>query len=109
MQGNGQAVMLMETELAKASDAGDNTWIERFQNLTLDALTESIREENPTLTPSEITAELDKRYNDDAKKILEKWSAFGEVLAGYDEKPRTTPMRSKKRLLHSMSIRPKRK
>ena len=85
MQGNGQAVMLMETELAKASDAGDNTWIERFQNLTLDALTESIREENPTLTPSEITAELDKRYNDDAKKILEKWSAFGEVLAGYDE------------------------
>ena len=85
MQGKGEAVMLMETELAKAADTGENTWIERFQALTLDSLTESMQEENPTLTPSEITAELDKRYNDDAKKILEKWSAFGEVLAGYDE------------------------
>ena len=85
MQGNGQAVQLMETELTKAADAGDNTWIERFQKTSLDSLTESIKEEDPTLTPSEINAELDKKYNDDAKKILAKWSAFGEILAGYDE------------------------
>ena len=85
MQGNGQAVQLMETELTKAADAGDNTWIERFQKMTLDSLTESIKAENPSLTPSEINAELDKKYNDDAKKLLEKWSTFGEVIAGYDE------------------------
>ena len=85
MQGNGQAVLLMETELTKAADAGENTWIDRFLEKDLEALSEEISNENPTLTPSEIKAELDKKYNDDAKKILEKWSAFGEVLAGYED------------------------
>ena len=36
------------------------------------------------MTPSEINKELDKLYNDDAKKILEKWEAFNEILINYD-------------------------
>ena len=85
LQGNGQAVMLMETELTKASDPGSNTWVDRFVTLTPESLTERFREENPNLTPSELNAEMDKLYNDDAKRILEKWSAFNEVLEGYDD------------------------
>ncbi len=84
MQGNGQAIMLMETELTKAADSSDNTWLDRFLATDLDALTKSVKEENLTFTPSEINAELDKKYNDDTKKILEKWSVFNEILLNYD-------------------------
>jgi len=85
MQGNGQAVQLMETELTKSADPGSNTWLDRFVKTDLEKLTENVKQENPGMTPSELNAELDKQYNDDAKKILEKWSAFGEILDGYDD------------------------
>ncbi len=84
MQGNGQAVMLMETELTKASDSSNDTWLDRFLKTDLDDLTKSVKEDNPNLTPSEIDKELDKRYYDNAKKIREKWSAFNEILLNYD-------------------------
>ena len=84
MQGNGQAVMLMETELTKASDSSDNTWLDRFLETDLDDLTKSVKEDNPNLTPSEIDQELDKKYYDSAKKIREKWSAFNDILLNYD-------------------------
>ena len=84
MQGNGQAVMLMETELTKASDSSDNTWLDRFLETDLDKLTQEVKEENPGITPSEINQELDKKYYDTAKKIREKWSTFNELLLNYD-------------------------
>ncbi len=84
MQGNGQAVMLMETELTKASDSSDNTWLDRFLETDLDKLTQEVKEENPGFTPSEINQELDKKYYDTAKKIREKWSTFNELLLNYD-------------------------
>ena len=37
------------------------------------------------MNDSEINAELDKKYYDTAKKILEKWDAFQEVLYSYDD------------------------
>jgi len=85
MQGNGQAVQLMETELTKASDTSADTWIDRFIKTDPAALTESVKAENPNMTPSEINDELDKQYNDNARKILDKWSAFGEILNSYDD------------------------
>ena len=84
MQGNGQAVQLMETELTKASDSSNSTWIDRFKETSLDKLTETFKNDNPNMTPSEINKELDKLYNDDAKKILEKWEAFNDILLNYD-------------------------
>ena len=84
MQGNGQAVMLMETELTKASDSSDNTWLDRFLETDLDKLTQEVKEETPGMTPSEINRELDKKYYDTAKKIREKWSTFNELLLNYD-------------------------
>ena len=84
MQGNGQAVQLMETMLTKASDSSSSTWIDRFKDNSLEKLTEAVQNENPNMTPSEINAELDKKYNDDAKRILDKWSEFNEILLNYD-------------------------
>ncbi|MBQ3461843.1 MAG: hypothetical protein IJH36_01815, partial [Clostridia bacterium] len=84
MQGNGQAVMLMETLLTKAADSTNSTWIDRFQATGIEKLTETVKKENPNMTPSEINQELDKRYNDDARKILGKWDAFNEILLNYD-------------------------
>ncbi|MEE3427808.1 MAG: hypothetical protein VZQ55_02365, partial [Ruminococcus sp.] len=85
MQGNGEAVQLLETELTKASDSKKNTWLDRFVKNDLEAMTEKVKEEHPDFTPSEINSALDKKYNDDAKRILEKWNAFTDVLANYDE------------------------
>ncbi len=85
MQGNGQAVQLMETELTKAADSSDTTWLDRFVQTDLNSLSKEIKDENPTLTPTEINKELDKKYNDAAKKIRDKWSAFNEVLLNYDD------------------------
>ena len=80
MQGKGQAIQLMETELTKASDSSDNTWLDRFLKTDLDKLTETVKKENPGFTPTEINKELDKEYYDAAKKIREKWSSFREIL-----------------------------
>ena len=84
MQGNGRAVMLMETQLTKSADSSSSTWLDRFKETSLEKLTETVKNENPNMTPSEINAKLDKMYNDDAKKILEKWDAFNEILLNYD-------------------------
>ena len=84
MQGKGQAVLLMETLLTKSADSSSSTWIDRFKETSLDKLTKKVKNENPNMTPSEINKELDKLYNDDAKKILDKWDAFNEILINYD-------------------------
>ena len=84
MQGNGRGVMLMETQLTKSADSSSSTWLDRFKETSLEKLTETVKNENPNMTPSEINAKLDKMYNDDAKKILEKWDAFNEILLNYD-------------------------
>ena len=84
MQGNGRAVMLMETQLTKSADSSSSTWLDRFKETSLEKLTETVKNENPNMTPSEINAKLDKMYNDDAKKILEKWDVFNESLLNYD-------------------------
>ena len=84
MQGNGQAVLLIETLLTKASDSTNSTWLDRFQATSLEKLTDTVKKENPNMTPSEIHQELDKRYNDNARKILDKWDAFNEILLNYD-------------------------
>ena len=84
MQGNGRAVQLLETQLTKAADSSETTWLDRFLATDFDALTESIEKENLNMTPSEINDELDRKYNDDAKKIRDKWGTFNETLLNYD-------------------------
>lgn len=74
----------METELTKASDSSDTTWLDRFKATSLEKLTEEVEKEHPDMTPSDINAELDKKYNDAARKIRDKWGTFTEILINYD-------------------------
>ena len=86
MQGNGQAILALETLISKATDSGDDTWVDRFLKTSTDELKAQIKKDNPHLTTeADILAEMDKQYNDTAKKILEKWDTFGEVIAAYDD------------------------
>ena len=85
MQGNGEAVQLLETLLTKASDSKKNTWLDRFVENDLEAMEDKVKEDNPNFTPSEINSALDKKYNDDAKKILDKWNDFTDILSNFDE------------------------
>ena len=84
MQGNGQAIIMMETLLTKSADSSDSTWLDRFKATGLEKLTEAEKKENPNMTPSEINKQLDKKYGDDARRILDKWDAFNEILLNYD-------------------------
>ncbi len=84
MQGNGHAVMLMETLIAKASDTADNTWMDRISDF--DTLKANIKKDNPNLTSEmDVNAELDKKYYDTAMKLISKQAALIESL-GNDEK-----------------------
>ena len=86
MQGNGRAVLLLETFITKASDDGDDTWLDRLMEISTDELIAQVKKENPALTTeADILSEFDKRYNDTAKKIVEKWDAFTEAALAYDD------------------------
>jgi len=86
MQANGRAVLLLETFIAKATDSSDDTWIDRFLEITTDDLKEQIKADHPQLTTNaDVMAELDKTYNDTAKKIFEKWEAFQKAILAYNE------------------------
>ena len=110
MQGNGQAIILMETQLTKSADSSDSTWLDRFKESSLDKLTKAVEDENPNMTPSEINKQLDKKYGDDAKKILDKWDAFNEILMNYDnavkaaeEAAKSTPKSTDKTLADKLT------
>ncbi|MBO6108516.1 MAG: hypothetical protein J6P16_03820 [Eubacterium sp.] len=86
MQANGQAVLTMETLLTKAADTEDNTWVDRFASTTLEDLEERIQSEKTGLTSqSDVYNELDKKYNDTAKALLEKWKLFNDEVINYED------------------------
>ena len=86
MQGNGRAILLLETLISKATDSADDTWVDRFLGTSTEELQRKIKEANPNLTTeADIVAELDKTYNDIAKKIYDKWDVFREAIIAYDD------------------------
>ena len=79
-QSNGVATMMIENLLVRAADTAENSWIERLSETTYDDLLESTG-----LSLTKAQQELDKKYYDDAMKILEIWGTFKKQLEGYDE------------------------
>jgi uncharacterized protein YoxC len=87
MQANGQATLSIETLLTKATDPGDDTWIDRFRETTTEDLITRIKEEDPSLTTrGDVMAALDRRYYDIASGLLKKWRAFNNDVTDYEEK-----------------------
>ena len=79
-QSNGNATLLIETLIARATDNNDTTWVDRFVSLTYDDLVEATGK-----SPTDAARELDKLYSDDANAILDMWDAFREQLLSADE------------------------
>ncbi|MBO7549855.1 MAG: hypothetical protein J6T77_07790, partial [Clostridia bacterium] len=79
-QSNGNATLLMESLIARATDNNSTTWVERFCELTYDDLIEATGK-----TPTDAAKELDKLYSDDAGAILDMWDTFREQLLCADE------------------------
>ena len=79
-QSNGKATLLMLNLLTRASDPNDNSWLERFANLTYDELVE-----RTNLTPTDAENELEKLYDDDAQFILSMWDDFRAQLLNADQ------------------------
>lgn len=86
MQANGQATLAMETLLSKATDTSDDTWIDRFTATTLEDLEDRIKEENTNIaSQTDLNAALDKKYQDTAKNLLDKWETFRDEITDYED------------------------
>ena len=79
-QSNGQATLLMNNLLTRASDTNEDTWIDRFSELTYDDLADLTG-----MSPSDAFAELSMLYDDDATDLLYIWDDFREELESYEE------------------------
>ena len=79
-QSNGKATLMMQNLLTRAADTTDSTWLERLEGTTY----EDLLEINGGATTDTVKA-LDKKYEDDADKILENWDDFRNDLLNYDE------------------------
>lgn len=79
-QANGQATLMLENLLTRASDTNDDTWLDRFSATTYDDLIDATGK-----TPTDAKRELAKLYDDDANKIVDHmWVDFKKALEGYD-------------------------
>ena len=86
MQANGKATLVMETLLSKATDTSSDTWIDRLTSTSYESLEERIQEENPGIrSKSDLNAALDRKYQDTARILLEKWDEFNEEVISYEE------------------------
>ena len=86
MQGNGRAILMIEQLVTKATDSADDTWLDRLSGISFDDLKEQIKDDNPNLsTEADVIAEMDKTYNDTARKLLEKWDLMHDAIIAYDD------------------------
>ncbi len=85
MQANGTAVIAMEQIIALATDDGDTTWIERYQNAkTYDEMVDDLMD-NDDLTISQATKKLAAKYDSDAKAVAAKFASYKEYLKDYTD------------------------
>lgn len=83
-QSNGNATLLMQSLLARASDTNTKTFIERFASQTYDDLIDATG-----LTPTDAKKQLAKLYDDGAQLILDTWDDLKDALDGYDDAVKT--------------------
>ena len=78
-QSNGQAALLIEGLITRAADDNDDTWFDRFAEIDYEDLMSM-----ETGIPSDRVTALARRYDDDAREILEMWAEFKKHLDDYD-------------------------
>ncbi len=80
-QANGKATLQLEELLTRSADDNEDTWLDRFSELTYDDLLNM----TPGKTATDKAKVLAKQYDDDANEILEMWDAFREQLLKAEE------------------------
>ena len=79
-QANGTATLTVENLLIRAADTGEESWLERLAETTLDDMIDETG-----LSPSRARSELAKRYYDDAMRFVDLWEDFSEGLLSYED------------------------
>ena len=82
-QANGEATVAFENLIVRASDDKGQSWIERLADISYDDLKETYADELGVL-PSDAAAELDKLFEDDARKLLNLIDGFKKEMESYD-------------------------
>ena len=86
MEGNGKAVLAIESYLSQATDTSEDSWLDRMQKTNIDELIDEVKKENRRLTTrADVYAELDKKYYDTALKLKKKWDESAELFSEADE------------------------
>lgn len=79
-QSNGKITLVMQNLLTRGADTNEENWLERFENTTY----EDMLEFDGGATTDTVSA-LDKKYEDDANSILEKWDDFRGQLLDFEK------------------------
>ena len=84
MQGNSNAILTMEQNIAMATDESETPWINRYQEAkTYDEMLDDLVD-NQDFTVKEAEKELASKYDDDAKKIALNIENYRTYVAKYD-------------------------
>ncbi len=85
LQGNTEVVKSVELLLAMATDPSDDTWLDRFSNLTFDDLLDNVAETQPRLnTEAKQMQYLDNIYGGIAEIIAADMASIKDQLTAYE-------------------------
>ncbi len=85
MQGNSDAILVIEQSIAMASDDGDSRWVERYEEAkTYDEMISDLMS-SEKISINEATKRLAAEYDDDAKIIAAKFTDYATYLKNYTE------------------------
>ena len=90
LESSGPAVLLIEQTLALATDTSSDSWLQRVDGLSGDALVERIAEFAPetagqTLAPSAALTLLAARFEDYSKNLASEWIDVHEEILWYED------------------------
>ena len=85
LQGNSEVVKSVELLLSMATDPSDDTWLDRFSNLTFDDLLDNVAETQPKLnTEAKQLRYLDNTYGGIAEIIAADMASIRDKLTAYE-------------------------
>ena len=87
-QSNGESTIAIENLLVRASDTEEDSWIERISDMSYNSLVKAYAG-MMSMLPTEAENELDRLYEDDAKRLLVKIKDFQDEIKSQDKAAET--------------------
>lgn len=89
LESSGAAMLAVESALALAADSGEDTWLERLQEMGGDSFDDHISQylpdnESQNLAPSAAVNLLKQRYGDSADILSKQWYDINEQMKWYE-------------------------